>query len=216
MERRPTRLVLVRHGEANVAVEGVVGGHDGCTGLSPLGRTQAERLRDRLARTKEIVADVLVSSVLPRAVETAQIIAPALGIDAPIDQRCDLCELHPGESDGLTWEQYRDRYGTVDMWRDVTTPMAPGGESLTAFRARVGRALEALADEHEGRTVVAACHGGVMMASVSLFLGVAADRRPIAEVWVDNTGITEWVRREDGRWRLVRHNDAAHLLDLAG
>lgn len=214
MQSTLTRLVLVRHGEANAAVDGIVGGHTGCTGLSSLGRHQAERLRDRLARTKELAADVLLTSVLPRASETAEIIAPALGIDH-IERRCELCELHPGESDGLTWDEYNARYA-VDMWADPTAPMAPGGESLVDFRARVGRALDALAEEHEGRTVVVACHGGIIMGSVSRFLGVAADRRPVAEVWVDNTGITEWVRRDDGRWCLVRHNDAAHLLDPPG
>lgn len=214
MQSDLTRLVLIRHGEANVAVEGIVGGHTGCTGLSPLGRHQAQRLRDRLARTKEIEADVLLTSALPRATETAAIIAPALGVEGEIEQRCDLCEIHPGESDGLTWDEYRERYGSVDMLNDPFAPMAPDGESVADFRARIGRALGGLAKEHEGRTVVVACHGGVVMASMSLFLGVPTDRKPLAEVWVDNTGITEWVRRDDGRWRLVRHNDAAHLLDL--
>ena len=54
-----TRLFLIRHGESVAQVEQVVMGHDQCRGLSPLGRRQAEALRDRLSRTGEIHADVI-------------------------------------------------------------------------------------------------------------------------------------------------------------
>ncbi len=202
-----TRLVLVRHGEARAAVEQVVGGELGCTGLSPLGRAQAEALRDRLARTGELTADALLASTLPRAVETAEIIAPALG-GPDVAQDCDLCELHPGEADTLGWDEYRERYG-VDMVKHPFEPMSPGGESLAEFNLRVGRALTRLAMEHEGRSVVVACHGGVVMGSMISFLGLPSQRPASADLVVTNTSITEWER--EGRWRLVRFNDSAHL-----
>ena len=203
-----TRLVLIRHGEARAAIEQVIAGERGCTGLSELGRHQAEMLRDRLARTREVVADVLLASTLPRAVETAEIIAPALG-DPAIVQDCDLCELHPGECDTLTWEEYRERYG-VDMGADPYQPISPGGESLVEFNVRVGRSLTRLVQEHEGRSVVVACHGGVIIGSVLCFLGLPTQRPSVTDLTVTNTSITEWERRPD-RWTLVRFNDAAHL-----
>ena len=58
----PTTLVLVRHGESQCGVDGVPGGHRGCTGLTDLGRDQAARLRDRLARTREFTPTVVLSS----------------------------------------------------------------------------------------------------------------------------------------------------------
>ncbi len=57
-----TTLVLVRHGESNVTVNRVIGGYRSCSGLSGLGRRQADRLRERLATTLELTADVLISS----------------------------------------------------------------------------------------------------------------------------------------------------------
>ena len=57
-----THLYLIRHGEALGAVKRIIGN----TPLSPFGITQAERLRDRLAATGEIAADVLISSTLVR------------------------------------------------------------------------------------------------------------------------------------------------------
>lgn len=206
-----TRLVLVRHGESMATVDQVVGGHEGCTGLSPVGRRQAEALRDRLAATGEVVADALLASVLPRAVETAEIVAPALG-GLPVRQDCDLCELHPGESDGLTWEEYGRRYD-VDMAADPQAPVAPGGESLADFHARVSKALLRVADEHAGRTVVVVCHGGVVAASFATFFELPLDRAMPAQVRVANTALTEWARWDDGPWQLLRHNDTAHLTD---
>lgn len=204
-----TRLVLVRHGESMATVDRIVGGHAGCTGLSDTGRAQAEALRDRLASTGEVEADVVLTSVLPRAIETAEIIAPALG-GLPVAQDCDLCELHPGDSDGLTWDEYTHLYG-VDMAADPFAPVAPGGESLADFQGRVGKALRRVVEEHAGRTSVVVCHGGVVAASFVTFFDLPQDRPLPVEVRVTNTALTEWARYDEGRWQLVRHNDAAHL-----
>lgn len=205
-----TRLVLVRHGESMATVDQVVGGHDGCSGLSPRGREQAEALRRRLAATGEIEADVILASILPRAVETAAIIAPALG-GLPVAQDCDLCEIHPGESDGLSWEEYGRRYN-VDMRADPLAPIAPGGESLADFHGRVSKTLLRIADEHAGRTVVLVCHGGVVAGSFHTFFGLSVEHGVPVSVWTENTALTEWAREGDGRWRLLRHNDTAHLM----
>ena len=211
-----TRLVLIRHGEANAALRQVVGGDTGCTGLSPLGRRQCEALRDRLARTGELAeATVLLASTLPRAVETAEIIAPALG-GLPVEQVRDLCELHPGECDGMTWTEFQQRYG--DGFRgDPFRPLSPGGESLAEFFLRVNRELHRLVTTHPGRTVVAACHGGIVDTSIRGFMGIPfQDPAPFA-LHTRNASITEWegVRTENGlRWKLHRYNDAAHLADV--
>lgn len=208
-----TRLVLIRHGESQAHLDGIVAGHDSCSGLSALGRRQAEALRRRLAATGEVRADVLLSSILPRAVETAEIVAPALGDDLKLEQRCELCELHAGESDGLTWDEFRTRY-PVDPFADPTAPIAPGAESLASFEARVARALSDVVDEHEGRTVAVVCHGGVIMASFPHFFGLSSGQVGLQQLWIDNTAVTEWSKSGDGPWRLMRHNDAAHLHDV--
>ncbi len=83
-----TRIILVRHGESVVTVNRVLGGPRSCTGLSPLGERQADALRKRLEATQEIVPNVLYSSAYPRALETAQIIAPAFeGLEITITLR---------------------------------------------------------------------------------------------------------------------------------
>ena len=208
-----TRIVLIRHGEAQIAVDGLVGGHKGGTGLSALGRRPAEALRDRLAATGELdEAAHLYSSILPRAVETAETIAPAIGGHV-VEQRCELCELHPGdEIDGLTWDEVADRYPRTGS-DNVFEPWVPGAESWADFAVRAGRALRQLATTHEGETVVIACHGGVVDASFRAFGGLALQQRLTVDV--ANTAITEWHAAAGGAFRLARFNDAGHLERLA-
>ena len=205
-----TRLVLIRHGLAQCAIDSIVGGVKGCTGLADEGRRQAELLRDRLLRTGELAgADVLYTSVLPRAIETAEIIAPALGRagESPAKQDADLSELLPGEADGLTWEQYRERYN-VDMGANPYAPIAPGGESIADFLVRVGKTLTRIVDEHPGQTVVVAGHGGLIWGSMACFLDLPLRRR--ASFDPENASITEWYF-EAPHTTLVRFNDYAHL-----
>ena len=210
-EHRPTRIVLVRHGESVVTVNRVVGGPRTCSGLSELGVRQAEQLRARLERTGEIDATALVSSAYPRARQTAEAIAPAVGLDVTVID--EFGEHDPGpECDGLTFQEFIDRYGMPDWEGDPYATTFPGGETIAAFHHRVGVALTDLVERHEGGTVVVVCHGGVVDAVIRRTL-----RTPMTgdfDLHTKNTSLTELVLGRPGRWRLVRYNDAAHLEGL--
>lgn len=212
-----TTVVLVRHGESQVTVDQVVGGHEGCSGLSKRGRRQAEALRDRLLASGLLRdASALYASVLPRAVETAATIAPAVGSGSlAVRERCELCELHVAEGDGLTWTEFGKVYGRPPWHADPTVPLSPGSESWSSFVERASAGLQAVADGHPGEMAVVACHGGVIEASFPAFGGLPPSV-PFSLFRPENTGLTIWTR-EDGRaWRLERYNDCAHLdgLDL--
>jgi 2,3-bisphosphoglycerate-dependent phosphoglycerate mutase len=210
-----TRIVLIRHGESLAQERRVVGGH-GCEGLSSRGVRQVEALRDRLVCTGELAGvTALYSSVMARAVQTARILAPALG-DLEVEQECDFCEGHPSaESDGMPWEEYDQRWPAPAEWSpDVARE--PGGESYAQMRARVSARLDQVAERHRGGTVVVVCHGGVVVHSMLRWL----DIEPIGgrtRAWLDpiNSSLTEWRVAEHPTWRseieLVRFNDHGHL-----
>ena len=205
-----TRIVLVRHGQALAFTEQVVAGH-GCRGLSDHGRVQAGLLRDRLVRTGELRgATVLYASLMRRAHETAEIISPGVGrTTLEIRQDCGLCEQHPGDADGILWSEYDERFGSIATLEieDRSHIAAPGSESVDMMVARVGDALERLAREHQGETIVVACHGGVVGCSFEALAGI---RMNSLVRYTENTAITEWMHSDRG-WELVRYNDAAHL-----
>jgi broad specificity phosphatase PhoE len=206
-----TRIVLVRHGEAACNVHGVVGGQAGCTGLTDLGRRQVTALADRLAESGELAdVDALYASVLPRAVETAELLRPVLGDGAAqVTQQCDLCELHPGAADGLSWQEVIDRFGVPEWDTDPDVVIAPGGESWSGFVARAAGAVQALAERHPGELVVAAVHAGVIEATLISFLQIppAASRR--GWVRIMHASLTEWEWSPSrSQWVLIRFNDA--------
>jgi probable phosphoglycerate mutase len=207
----PTTIVLVRHGESNVTVNRVVGGYRSCSGLSELGRRQVDRLRERLATTLELTADVLISSNFARAIETAEAIAPAVGSPA-IDIDPGFGEHDPGpDIDGMTFQGYVERFGTPD-WTDPDVEVFPGGETVAAFHARVGAALASTLEVHRGKSIVVACHGGVVDATFRHLLRTASTGS--FELHTLNTSLTEFTSAPSGEWRLKRYNDAAHLHGL--
>ena len=214
MESPPgaTRIVLVRHGQGEVNVSGRIGGHAGCSGLTDVGRVQVATLAGRLTASGELAgADVLMASLLQRAYETATLLAPALRIDASaIVSDCDLCELHPGDADGLLWEEYVDRFEPRDFDANPGDLFAPGGESWNDFVDRVGQAMERLARTYQGRLVVVATHAGVIEASILRLLVGSPEGGPHRRLRLqtEHASLTEWEHSNFG-WRLKRYNDAS-------
>jgi probable phosphoglycerate mutase len=205
-----TRIVLVRHGEPVVATLGVVGGPKGDTGLTDAGRAQVRCLADRLETSRELgEVAALYASSLPRAIETAELLAPALG-GLEVRVRHDLREHDPGELDGLTWTEAAERFTMVDFDTEPDLPVGPGGESLTAFHERARGAIESLGDDHAGETVVVACHGGIVAAAVGLVFGLAVSARVVLPTRY--ASMTELERTRKG-WRLGRYNDRYPVTD---
>ena len=213
-EEGATRIVLVRHGEAECNLNRVIGGPKGCTGLTPLGRSQVAALADRLYESGELrQATALYSSVLPRATETANRLRPVVGPGpealGPVRERCDLCELHPGDADGMEWSEMVETFSVPDWDKDPTVPIAPGGESWSEFVARASGAVRDVVRQHPGELVVAAVHAGVIEATMIAFLGVSPEVYRRGWVRIGHASMTEWewVPSED-RFVLLRFNDS--------
>jgi probable phosphoglycerate mutase len=207
-----THLYLIRHGEAEANIKPIVAGMKGDRGLTERGRSQAERLRERLTRTREIAADVLISSTLPRARQTAEIIQPALGLPIIFDD--EVQELYVGEADGMPNSEAWAKYGIPDFDGEPLRPLSPGGESWGSFALRVSIALTRITREHAGKTIVVVCHGGVIDNSFVHFFQMPSLVVPPTDFHTRNTSITHWEylpRRGRGLWRLNSYNDIEHL-----
>lgn len=217
-----TTITLIRHGESKVTVERIIGGKRTCRGLSPLGREQSERLRERLLRTDEGVGEVLIASDFARAVETAEILRPAFGGPAPstpLEQWEDLGEHDPGpEIDGMSFAEYVDRFGTPEWTGDPDVEIFPGGETTRQFHQRVERGLATLRVRFARRHVAVVCHGGVVDAAFRILLDLR--RTAGFELQTLNTALTTFIgpvgddADSAAVWRLERYNDAAHLAGL--
>jgi probable phosphoglycerate mutase len=155
------RLVLVRHGESLWNVEERYQGQAD-SGLTANGFEQARAaaavLLARFGRP-----DLVVTSDLPRAADTAAAYLRHLDIDAKHDAR--LREIDVGTWTGRTFaeiaEAYPDDLAAFNRGVDVRRG---GGETFAELRKRVWQALteaaHAAADGRAGGTVIVFTHGG--------------------------------------------------------
>jgi 2,3-bisphosphoglycerate-dependent phosphoglycerate mutase len=211
-----THLYLIRHAQGIVNVNPTIVGKSSDVGLTPLGVQQAERLRDRLAATGEIAADVLLASTYRRASQTAEIIAPALGLDIQYDD--ELQEHRLGDDvDGMSIAEFDAKYPQPDYLQEPFRAITPASENWPQFMLRVGATIDRIARQHRGKTVALVTHGGFVDGSFIYFFGLPSMRLPSPGFYTENTSITHW--GEDERWgqriwRLFRYNDDVHLRGL--
>jgi broad specificity phosphatase PhoE len=203
------RLLLIRHAEALQSINHIISGPKGCQGLTRLGFQQAHVLSKRLHDTGEVDnCTKLLSSTCLRTRQTAESLRNVLPVRS-IKALPGLCELLPGESDGMLKEEAVSKYGSFDLMEHPDRPVAPGGESWNSFKYRARATLRQLAEQYENQTVVAVTHAGFIVISTLLIFDIP---RPGTGAYLDPnlTGITEWQVTSD-KWTLVRYNDFYHL-----
>ena len=203
-----TELLVIRHGETDWNRQHRFQGQIDVP-LNEIGQTQAGRLGQRLV---DEPVDVLISSDLQRARSTADAVAQVRGLQPLIEPLWR--EQGFGVLEGLDLATIRSRH--ADLWtswirHDADYALPGGGESNTAFHARVTSALQAVLAAHAGRRVVVVTHGGVLD-----MLWRTAHALPLhgARVCdIPNTGINR-LRWVDGGLQVVQWADAEHLTGL--
>jgi broad specificity phosphatase PhoE len=162
-----TRLLLLRHAQSEW---NALGRWQGMADppLSAPGREQAATA-GRLLGPWGISA--AVSSDLQRARATAEAIAAELHLAAPIGIEPGLREYDLGAWSGLTRVEIEARWpGAMAEWRLGQLVATPGGETRTAFVARISAAVARIVADPPAETVVVVTHGGVISA-LGLTLG---------------------------------------------
>ncbi|GAB4396645.1 MAG: histidine phosphatase family protein [Rhodoferax sp.] len=203
-----TRLIVIRHGETAWNAESRIQGHRDIA-LNDTGLRQARAAAQALA--DEAIAAVYTSD-LQRARATAQAIAQVRG--APLVADPALRERSFGDFEGHTHAELAQRWpDAVQRWRARDPEwQPPGGESLSAMRARVGAALHRLAAQHLGEQIVLVAHGGVLDQWYRLATGLDLQA---PRTWaLDNAAINRllWTPQS---LTLVGWADAGHLQALA-
>ncbi|MEV0686818.1 bifunctional RNase H/acid phosphatase [Nocardia sp. NPDC050378] len=165
---RPTRLLLLRHGQTELSVQRRYSGR-GNPPLTELGREQADRAAKMLAAKGDIAA--VVSSPLQRARSTAE--AAATALDVPLRILDGLIETDFGQWEGLTFAEaaQRDPALHADWLGDPSIP-APGGESFDQVRERIEGVRRDLVALYPGENIVVVSHVTPIKTLLQLALGV--------------------------------------------
>ncbi|MGN9782967.1 bifunctional RNase H/acid phosphatase [Nonomuraea sp. ZG12] len=201
-----TSLVLLRHGETPLSVERRFSGL-GDPDLTPNGLAQATAAAEKLSRDP-YRPDVIVTSPLTRARQTAQAVAARTGLDYEVDE--DLRETDFGAWEGHTFTEVQRRWpAELAAWlTDPDTP-PPGGESFATVARRVERAQQRLKDTYEGRTILVVSH--VTPIKTLLRLALLAPPAALYRMHLDLACLSLIEHYADGQSVVKTFNDTSHL-----
>lgn len=96
------------------------------------------------------------------------------------------------------------RLAAHPFWPVSAAECPPEGESMIDVSARVGQALDKLAQAHAGQNIVAVSHGGAIRAALSHALRIHPDTA--LHFSIQNLSLTILERLEEG-WRVVTVNE---------
>ncbi|MGY1636045.1 bifunctional RNase H/acid phosphatase [Geodermatophilus sp. SYSU D00742] len=195
---------LLRHGRTEHTPERRYSGRNDLP-LSATGRAEAEAAAERAG---ELGIEVVVSSPLRRARETAEVVAGALGLPVQVDD--DLVELDFGQLEGLTADEARVEYPLATRrFSEGVTVAAPGGESVADVSVRTGRARARILREHAGRTVLVVSH--VTPIKLLLAAGLDVPDDVVHRVFLEAASFSTVAWSSDGRSSVRLVNDTSHL-----
>jgi ribonuclease H / adenosylcobalamin/alpha-ribazole phosphatase len=202
----PTTTVLLRHGQTPMSVQKrYVGRSD--VPLTDLGVRQAVAAAKRLASAG---LDVIVTSPLRRAVQTAEEVAAATG--APVVADEGFRETDFGAWEGLTFAEVRGRWpAEMTAWLADPAVAPPGGESFTEVSERVTAALLRVLAARDRQAVLIVSH--VTPIKMLVAKALLAPPAGLFRMHLDVAALSEIDWYADGTAVLRSFNDTGHLAD---
>lgn len=204
------KIYLIRHGQTDYNVRGIVQGSGVDSSLNEAGRRQAARF---FAAYRHIPFDKVYTSLLRRTHESVQ---GFLDLGLPHEQHAGLNEISWGTREGtrITAEEDEEYHGVLQQWRaGQTSARLEGGESPDEMAARQRGFMELLLSRPEEETVLICMHGRAMRAILCQLLGYPLSQMDSFEhhnlclYQLDYTGSMFTVRS----FLDVRHLQEAHV-----
>ncbi len=203
-----TIIFAVRHGETEWNLSEKQQGHFDSP-LTENGIKQAQLLAAGLA---DKAIDIMFSSDLGRALQTAKIIAEKLGLEIRTDSR--LRERHLGIMQGLAKAEFAEKFPEEAAKFNTGDPdyVFPEGESARQRFNRSIACVEDLATHNAGKRILIVGHGGTL---TSIFYKITGS--PLTELRhfsLYNAAINSFSISVDGQWRLESWGETAHLKNM--
>ena len=202
-------FVFLRHGESVGNAEARWQGQSDYM-LTEKGRGQAQALAKRW-KSEGMKFDLIVSSPLVRAKETAEIIASTLGARVELDPI--LLERDIGEMEGLTAEEVRKK--PQPPYVTPYDPVGGEGEGDWELFLRAGQALHDILRRPPGSYLIVS-HGGLLNQLMHAIVGIAPHVDPSGVRFrFENTAFARAIYfPHQHRWAIDTVNDRAHLKSL--
>ncbi|MGH7248086.1 MAG: histidine phosphatase family protein [Pseudomonadota bacterium] len=159
--------ILMRHGETAWNRAGRVMGRNPIE-LDAQGRAQVE-LAVPFAR--ELAIDLIVSSPLPRALQSAQIIATGIGA-AAVSEDPRLSEVQYGRWEGMVFDDLIKDPEYVQYREHPLDRPTPGGETIYQVQQRGVEAIGLAIGANPGKRILFVSHGDIIRTVLAHFMGM--------------------------------------------
>jgi broad specificity phosphatase PhoE len=150
-----THFGLFRHGQTDWNINFLL---QGVTDI-PMNATGIEQVRTASKVISRDDWDIVITSPLGRARQTAEIIAEQSGFEEILTLDL-LIERSFGEAEGLDYDQWKAKYSSLDE--------IPGGESRTDLIQRSQALLDTIEKSHPGKRILAISHGALIRTLLSI------------------------------------------------
>lgn len=162
------KIYLVRHGQTDDNVRNKMQGWKD-TPLNDKGREQASLL---IPFFKTVHIDMIYSSDLSRAYETASIIGDDIGCRVFLDKH--LREMYLGEWEGHSWQEIEAKYAYFlnKPENEKNAINIHQGESYAEFQLRCEKSFKHLVKRHSGKDLMIVTHGGYIREVVAQIMHI--------------------------------------------
>lgn len=198
-------IYIVRHGQTDFNLQGIVQGSGVDASLNDTGRSQGRHLYKKY---RDVPFEVVLTSALKRTWET---VAPFIEAGIPWEKYPEINEMSWGSHEGKkgTPESIKEYQDIKNGWGlGHIDGRIGGGESAREMGERLQVFIDRLADRPE-ETILVCSHGRAMCGLVTLMMGRPIDR--MNELIHSNTGLWRATLQPDGIWEFDLHNDRTHL-----
>ncbi|WP_188496235.1 histidine phosphatase family protein [Pullulanibacillus pueri] len=185
-----TKICMVRHGETNWNAERRLQGRTDIP-LNAAGIKQAQACGRFLSQSEW---DVVVTSPLGRAKQTAEIINIQLGLT--ILEMEAFIERGFGDAEGMTYEEKLTTFSEQPI---------PNQESKEAVIARTMEGLQTLHQKFPGENILLVAHGGVINAILSTISNGETGKLRL------NNACLSTILYKNGQWEIESYNQVSHL-----
>ncbi len=203
------RFIIIRHGYSSANKTGRFAGTTNAP-LDEIGYKQASVTAEYILKNFKI--DAVYSSDLSRAYDTVKPIADAFNLK--VNRMKALSEIDVGLWEGKNLEEIKKEFPkSYDMYMNnhgITD--FDGGETYFDVIARSKKAIEEIAKENEGKTVVIGTHGGVIRAMQAAWSDCPLEELEKASI-VSNCSVTT-AEYTDYKLNFIKLSYEDHLKDL--
>ncbi|MDF2606461.1 MAG: phosphoglycerate mutase [Bacillales bacterium] len=189
-----TEICLVRHGQTDWNFSGLIQGREDI----PLNRSGMIQARESAKFLSNEKWDIIVTSPLSRAYDTAKIIALELNLDIDkiqIDER--LIERNFGEASGKDYKLYKSKYSEGKV---------VGMESDDELINRCFSAIQDIMGKYMGKRIIIVAHSHAIKAILHKI-----SPNEVNFTTKLNNACTSYISCKENKWELLKYNISDHI-----